>query len=284
LGQAVALGVVHGPAELLPVSSSGHTTLIPWLLGSNYPELEPELRKALEVALHAGAAAGLLIGRPGELRRLDPMLIGVGSVPAGLAGLALERRIEASAGTPASIAAGLLLGGVALAVADRAPRRRRAEDATLRDALWLGVAQASALMPGVSRNGATLAAARLRRFRRGDAARLSRQLAWPVILGAVGLKGWRLRGEPGLRANAVELAAGALVSSISTLVAVRTTAERENEWPLLPYAIYRTALAILVLVRLRRSAGEAGPAWATAPRTKDMPFRCSRASSGDGSK
>jgi undecaprenyl-diphosphatase len=269
LGQAIALGAVHGPAELL---------------GSDYPELAPELRKALEVALHAGAAAGLLLGVPSELRRLDPMLTGLGSVPAGVAGLTLERRIETQAGTPGTIAAGLLLGGLALALADRAPEQRRAEDATVKDALWLGMAQAGALIPGVSRNGATLAAARLRRFRRGDAARLSRQLAWPVIFGAVGLKGWRLRAEPELRANAPELAAGALASSISTLVAVRIIAERENERPLLPYAIYRAVLALLALVRLRRSGGRSGPARASAPRTKDMPFRRSRASSGDGAK
>src|SRR5437763_6183204 len=64
---AVALGVLHGPAELLPISSSGHVTLVPWLLGWPYPELDPELRKAFEVALHAGTAAALLIALRGEV-------------------------------------------------------------------------------------------------------------------------------------------------------------------------------------------------------------------------
>jgi len=66
-GRALALGIVQGPAELLPVSSSAHTTLVPWLLGWSYPELDPELRKAFEVALHAGAAAALLVGLRDEV-------------------------------------------------------------------------------------------------------------------------------------------------------------------------------------------------------------------------
>jgi undecaprenyl pyrophosphate phosphatase UppP len=67
LSHALALGVLHGPAELLPVSSSAHTTLVPWLLGWSYPELDPELRKAFEVALHAGTAAALLVGLRDEV-------------------------------------------------------------------------------------------------------------------------------------------------------------------------------------------------------------------------
>ena len=67
LRHAVALGALHGPAELLPISSSGHVTLVPWLAGWPYPELDPELRKAFEIALHAGTAAALLIGLRGEV-------------------------------------------------------------------------------------------------------------------------------------------------------------------------------------------------------------------------
>ena len=67
IAQAVALGLLHGPAELLPISSSGHVTLVPWLLGWRYPRLDPELRKSFEVALHAGTAAALLVGLRGEV-------------------------------------------------------------------------------------------------------------------------------------------------------------------------------------------------------------------------
>src|SRR5207248_964034 len=94
LSQAVALGALHGPAELLPISSSGHVAVVPWLLGSSYGELDHELRKSLEVALHAGTAAALALSLREELtealRGLDRRrltLIALTSAPAALAGL-----------------------------------------------------------------------------------------------------------------------------------------------------------------------------------------------------
>jgi undecaprenyl-diphosphatase len=145
----------------LPISSSAHVALVPWLLGWDYGELEPEQRKEFEVALHAGTAAALLIMLRGEVsdafRNGWPRslaLLGVASAPAALAGYGLERQIEGRLGTPATIAAGLLGGGIALAWADRAPETRTSGDAGVADALWLGVAQACALVPGVSRSGA----------------------------------------------------------------------------------------------------------------------------------
>lgn len=207
------------------------------------------------MALHTGAAVGLLLGLPADLRGVNPPLIALASVPAGVAGLALERRIEARLGTPATIATGLVAGGIALGLADRAAEARGAEEATYVDGLWLGIAQAVALVPGVSRNGATLAAARWRRFRRADAARLSRQLAWPVILGATALKAWRLRQDE-LGAHGTELTAAALTSSLSTLLAVRFFADAEGERPLLPYAVYRVALGTVALIRLSQRTAD----------------------------
>jgi undecaprenyl-diphosphatase len=254
-GQAVALGALHGPTELLPISSSGHTTAVPWLLGSGYAELDPELRKALEVALHAGAVLGLLIGALPEPRRArrrlaprDLLLIAVASAPAGASGLVLERRIESVLGTPATIAAGFLAGGLAMALTDRAPEDRRAEEAEFRDALWIGLAQAIALAPGISRGGATLAAARWRRFRREDARRLSEELAWPVIAGATVLKAWRVR-QGGLRECRPSLLAGGAASFISTILTVRLS-HRRSAGSLLPYALYRAGIAAAILLRL----------------------------------
>src|SRR4051794_9169811 len=180
---AVALGLLHGPAELLPISSSGHIALIPWLAGWPYANLDPELRKSFEVALHAGTAAALLIALRGEVRgavteidrrRVEIVLLSL--VPPALVTALLERTIERRAGAPAVIAAGLLLGSAAMVAVDGAVQERRHEDAGRADALWLGAAQACALVPGVSRNGATLVAARARRFRREDANVLSRHV------------------------------------------------------------------------------------------------------------
>jgi undecaprenyl-diphosphatase len=263
LSHALALGALHGPAELLPVSSSAHTTLVPWLLGWPYPRLDPELRKAFEVALHAGTAAALLVGLRAEVaeaaRGLDRRrltLLAGSFVPPAIVGYGLERPIERRLGTPPTIALGLALGAAAMWLADvRGAQRRARTDATAADALALGLAQACALMPGVSRNGATLTAARARAFRRADANALSRHVALPVIVGASGLKGARLarRGLPAGVTGA--FAAGIGAAFASTLVSLRLIRAVERDRPLAPYAAYRIALAAVVLLRARRAAG-----------------------------
>jgi undecaprenyl-diphosphatase len=255
--QAVALGALHGPAELLPVSSSGHIEVLPWLAGWNYPRLDDELRKAFEVALHTGTAAALLITLRREVdeavRGLNPrrvLLIALSFAPPALVGYRFERPIEHRFGTPATTAAALVLGAVAMAIADRAPQERHHEEAGVIDALWLGVAQACALMPGISRNGATLAAARIRRFTRADANRLSRHAALPIIAGATALKGFRLsrRGLP--PGAALPFAAGAGAAFVSTLGSTGVIRALERDSSLAPYAVYRIALAGLIVRRL----------------------------------
>lgn len=257
LTHALALGLLHGPAELLPVSSSAHIALVPWLLGWDYGELDPQLRKEFEVALHAGTAAALLIvvrAELGELiRNLSPRVLalaGAASAPAALAGYTLERPIERRLGTPGTIALGLVAGGLALAWADRTPGCRASSDADMVDALWLGLAQASALAPGVSRSGATLAAARHRGFTRDGAGRLSRHVAAPVIAGAALLKARRLRRRGVPPGAAAPLAVGLAASFGSTLAAARIISSVDRGRPLAPYAAYRMVLAAVVLRRL----------------------------------
>jgi undecaprenyl-diphosphatase len=257
---AIALGLLHGPTELLPVSSSGHVAVVPWLCGWPYGRLDPELRKAFEVALHAGTAAALLIGLRHEVgaaaRQLDRRrieLVVLSFLPPAVVGLVLERPIERRLGTPATVVAGLVTGAAAMVVADAfGGARRRREDAGAWDALWLGVAQACALVPGVSRNGATLAAALARGFRREDAGVLSRHVALPIIAGATVLKGVRLarRGLP--RGTAGAFGAGTAASFAASLACVRIVRHVELGHSPLPYAIYRVALAALIAWRLRR--------------------------------
>jgi undecaprenyl-diphosphatase len=262
LGQALLLGALHGPAELLPISSSGHVTLIPWLARWDYERVDPELRKAFEVVLHAGTAAALLITLRAEVqeavRGMQPRVAGqilLSFLPPAVVGLALERPIERHLGTPATIAAGLVCGSIAMAWADRAPQTRHSQQAGAADALWLGLAQASALVPGVSRNGATLAAARMRGFTREDANKLSRHAALPVIAGATLLKAVRLmrRGLP--PESALPIAVGAAASFASTLGSTWLIRQVERDRSLLPYAAYRLALAGVVLYRLRDQSG-----------------------------
>lgn len=261
LRDAVALGLLHGPAELLPVSSSGHVAVVPWLLGWPYSQLDAELRKAFEVALHAGTAAALLVGLRDEVaeaaRGLDRRrveLVVLSFVPPAIVGYTLERPIERRLGTPATIAAGLAAGSLAMVAADlRGSGHRGREDAGAADALALGLAQACALVPGVSRNGATLAAARLRGFAREDSNVLSRHVALPIIVGASALKGTRLaqRGLPPGTARA--FGAGIVASFAATLASIRIIRQVERDRSLMPYAAYRLALAGLVARRLLRA-------------------------------
>jgi undecaprenyl-diphosphatase len=260
--QAVVLGALHGPAELLPISSSGHIAVVPWLAGWNYTRLDDELRKSFEVALHTGTAAALLISLRREVRDavrgLSPRRvwqIGLSFAPPAFFGYRYERSIERHFGTPPTVACGLVAGALAMAVADRSPQERLHEDAGTADALWLGVAQACSLIPGVSRNGATLAAARWRRFTRVDANRLSRHAALPIIAGATVLKGVRLHAR-GLPAGAAApFAAGALAAFVSTLGSTRLIRALERDSSLAPYALYRICLAALIAHRLARESG-----------------------------
>jgi undecaprenyl-diphosphatase len=245
LTEAVGLGLLQGPAELLPVSSSAHLGL---LLGRLRPGLAGSERKEVEVALHAGTALALaLIERRGPRWRL----LAAATAPPALAGAAFEQAIETRLGTPASIAAGLVAGSIAMMAADRGPGRRIAPEANAADGLWLGVAQALALIPGVSRSGATRAAARARGFGRSDAAALSREVAVPVLAGAAALKGFRLaRRRPPAR-DVGTLAAGASVAAASTWAALRAERALAADAPLAVWAAYRTALAAVILAALR---------------------------------
>jgi undecaprenyl-diphosphatase len=262
---ALALGLVHGPAELLPISSSAHTILIPWLAGWPYARLDGELRKSFEVALHTGAGAALALHLRRELLRdaahVDRRRAGVIALalaPAALAGLLLGGAIERRLGGPRSIAAGLVAGAVAMALADagagadEATGGRGQDDASTRDGLALGLAQAAALIPGVSRNGATLTAARARGFGRGAAQALSWHAGLPVIFGASLLKGARMRRDGVPHEQRAALALGCASAFASTLASARLLDRRLREGQsLMPYALYRCALAALVVWRLR---------------------------------
>jgi undecaprenyl-diphosphatase len=278
--RAAALGLVQGPSELLPVSSSAHLILLPWLAGWEWDRLDPELRKSFEVALHGGAAGALLVGQrrviAEELRSFDARraaVLALSFAPAGIAGCALERPIERRLGGPRATAAGLLAGAAAMVVADRHPQLRGRGEAQVADGLALGLAQAAALVPGVSRNGATLAAARWRGFTRRQANLLSRTVALPPIIGATLLKGSRLRRrgvDPSMRRA---MGVGVAASFASTLASQRLIRLVERDRALWPYAAYRAALAGIVLARLwrrsraasRRAASPASPAAVTAP-------------------
>jgi len=239
--ESAALGLLQGPAELLPISSTAHLELLGRRL-DGYARLSAAGRKELAVALHAGSALALAAGGlPGRERwgRLA-----LATAPAALAGLLLEGPIERRLSAPGAIALGLVAGSAALVAADRSAQARTASDAGLADAAWLGLAQAAALAPGVSRSGAVRSAARARGFTRTAAAELAAETALPVLAGATALKGARLAARRPGRRELAALAAGAGAAALSTAAARAVV--RRFEPPAWVWAGYRLALAAAV--------------------------------------
>ncbi len=275
--QAALLGLVHGPTELLPVSSSAHTALIPWLLRWPAAELDPDLRKSLEVALHTGAGLALALDSRAGARptRSEIPLLVLSLLPPATAGYLFEGFIERRLSGPRAIAAGLLVGSLGMWLADGQPgcRGRGRRGAEPLDGLVLGLAQAAALVPGVSRSGATLTAARLLGFRGPDAQELSRLTAGPVIAGASVLKARRLfaRGLPPRLAGPLALAAASSLASTLLMLRLRVgpgpvgfqgrgraSARRGacgRTDSLRGYALYRCGLALLIAARTSSARG-----------------------------
>lgn len=212
------------------------------------------------MALHAGAMAAWLLAPKGggtetltDLRRSirRPAFIALAVGPPAAAGLLLEAPIERRLGTPATIALGLAVGSLAMLYADRRQPTRSFGDAGAADGLALGLAQASALFPGVSRSGATIAAARIRGWGRRDSRRVANLVGLPVIAGAAMLKGLRVLQHPPEAGERTAMAMGAGASFGSAWLVARVLG-RPQGGSLTPYAAYRLALALAIAARLRR--------------------------------
>jgi undecaprenyl-diphosphatase len=207
-GQAFVLGIVQGLTELLPISSSGHLILVPWVAEWTYLEENDRFNQTFDVALHLGTLVAVAAYFWGDLVRLvrawivtlgrrkietpDERIawfVLVATIPAGLAGVLGEDLIADSLGEPWQIAILLAAGALLLLWADRFPENRAMGDLGLRHAVLMGLAQALALAPGVSRSGITITAGRFMGLDRDGAARFSFLLLLPAVLGAVVLKG-----------------------------------------------------------------------------------------------
>lgn len=206
--QALVLGVVQGATELLPISSSGHLILVPWLFEWTYLEENDAFNQTLDVSLHLGTciAVGAYFWRDvvelvrawlGTLRRRSiatpaerlAWAVVVATIPAALVGFALEDLIADHLGEPWQIAIFLAAFGLLLGWADRRPATDTIERVRVRQGLWVGLAQCLALMPGVSRSAITITAARFLGLDRDASARFSFLLLLPITLGAVLFKG-----------------------------------------------------------------------------------------------
>ncbi|MFZ9442959.1 MAG: undecaprenyl-diphosphate phosphatase [Ilumatobacteraceae bacterium] len=266
---AIVLGLVQGLSEFLPISSSGHLLLVPWLF--DWDDLGDEsIKKAFDVALHMGTLIAViayyrrdvvLYARDGiativrrqrpqtEHGRMAWMLV-VASVPAAVVGVAFESFIDEQLGKPWIIAVSLIGFGVLLAWADRRRGEKSLNSLTLRDATIIGAAQVLALNPGTSRSGISMSAARSRGFSRDAAARFSFLLSIPVTAGAVLVKVGGLVSDGIPEGLLIPMIVGVITAGISGWLAVWGLMRLIRTKSFDGFVIYRVLLGIGVLVVL----------------------------------
>ncbi|HEX4982949.1 MAG TPA: undecaprenyl-diphosphate phosphatase [Ilumatobacteraceae bacterium] len=264
---AIVLGLVQGLSEFLPISSSGHLLLVPWLFGWDDFD-SAEVEKAFDVALHLGTVVAAIFYFRNDLivyvreglrlviRRERPTtpegrlawLLMLSTVPAAAVGAVFESEIDSKLGKPVIIAVSLIVFGLALAWADRSVGQRKVDGYGVRDAVVVGAAQALALNPGTSRSGITMTAARRLGFDRDAAARLSFLMMIPVTGGAIMFKMVRLVGDGIPDGLLPPMIVGIVTSGISGWLAVWGTLRLVRTRSFNPFVIYRLGLGLLVLV------------------------------------
>jgi undecaprenyl-diphosphatase len=248
---AFVLGIVQGLAEFLPISSSAHLVLAPWLLKWEDPGL------VFDVALHLGTLLALLLyywrewlelvssifNGDTQKRQLLLLLI-VASVPGAIIGLAFEKQAETIFRSPMLIAIAMAVLGVALWFFDRiSPQKRTIREMRYSDALFIGLSQAFAIVPGVSRSGSTITMARALGIDREDAANFSFLMATPIIAGAGLVEGRHLMHSAMTADVLVGFTAAAIFGLIAISALIRFVRTRTYE----PFAIYRILAAIFVI-------------------------------------
>lgn len=264
LFHAIVLGIIQGLSEFLPISSSAHLALTPWLL--HWPE--PGL--SFDVALHTGTLVAVLAYFRAEWIRLiraawqivttrkvasesqrRVVLLVIATIPGGIAGLFLDKYAETTFRAPALIAWAMIILGILLWLADRSAREvRTLSDMKPGDALLIGIAQIFALIPGVSRSGSTITAGLADRFDRESAAVFSFLMSMPIIAAAAILKVPHVLHEQGLSAP---LVAGVLASAISGWLAIAALLRYVTRRSYGVFALYRVlaGVAVLVIVHYR---------------------------------
>jgi undecaprenyl-diphosphatase len=277
--EAIILGIVQGLTEFIPISSSAHLIIIPWLFDWNDPALTS---LPFDVALHLGTLVAVLaffaddwlrLIRAGITslveRRINPdpdrrlaWLLVIGSIPGGIAGVLMESRIEGwfhQANHPikpaAMVAMAVIIAllGLALLMAEQLARHeRRMDSLSLRDGIVVGLAQALAIFPGVSRSGSTITAGLAIGIEREDAARFSFLLSAPIIAGA-GLKSL-LDIYDAYQANTlahnelVLFPIGVIAAAISGYLTIKYLLRFLQRNPTNVFVYYRWALAIFIVV------------------------------------
>jgi undecaprenyl-diphosphatase len=265
--EAILLGIVQGLTEFLPISSSGHLIIVPWLQDYRFLLENPDFNKTFDVALHAGTLVGavgyfwtdvrrlLLAGlrstRARAIRDADERvawLIVVATIPAVIVGGLGGDWIDDNLGEPWMIAILLIVFGAVLMHADRRPQRRSVDDGRLRDGILIGTAQAIALAPGTSRSGVTISAARYLGFDRDSAARLSFLMLIPAVLGATVYKAIESISEGVPDGVVGPMIAGTIAAALSGYAAIAWLLALVRRHSYDGFAYYRFAAGAVILL------------------------------------
>jgi len=253
--EAIILGIIQGITEFLPVSSSAHLVILPWFF--RWRGVVDTI--SFDVALHFGTLLALLIyfkddwlGILRTIPRRDSIIwkIAIGTIPAGLIGFLFHDFFE-SVRDPIIIVFTLCFVSVLMIISEKVYRRSHhsgIERLSPLDALFIGVAQAFALVPGVSRSGITIVAGLTRGLRRDDSARFSFLLGTPAILGASLLEAKKLAGSGGVDYSI--FITGILTSAITGYIAIRFLMGFFQGHTLIPFAYYRFFLASVIIISI----------------------------------
>jgi undecaprenyl-diphosphatase len=251
---AIVLGIVQGLSEFLPISSSGHLLIVPWLFGWDDFAGNIGLERTFDVALHLGTLVGALIYFRADLlrvartdRRLGWLLL-IASIPGGIVGALFESTIDDHLSQFWLIGTMLIVFGVVLLWADRLAGTREADDFGVRDAVLMGSGQAIALAPGVSRSGITITVARKLGFDRDSSARLSFLMSLPIIAGAVAYKAQKVLRDGFPEGFAAPFAWGIVASAITGYAAVWGTLRLVRTRSFTPFVVYRVFAGAAVIV------------------------------------
>ncbi len=274
--EALLLGVVQGLTEFLPISSSGHLILVPWLQNYHYLQDHESFNKTFDVALHAGTLLAVLAYFRIEIVRLLGALwrslrrrtvegaeqrlawaLVVGTIPAVIAGGLGESFIEDHLGDPWQIAILLIVFGLVLAYADRRPQREGLEEVGPRQGLYIGLAQVLALAPGVSRSGITISAGRFLGLDRDSAARMSFLLLAPVTAGAVVYKAYKALSEGLPHGVAGPMLVGTAAAAISGYLAIAGLLAIVRRRSYDPFVVYRVLAGVTVLLLIATGVRDA---------------------------
>jgi undecaprenyl-diphosphatase len=272
--QAFTLGIVQGFTELLPVSSSGHLILVPWLFDWHYLETHDSFNKTFDVALHLGTLVAVVVYfwtdvvnltvaafRALAKRRIETederivWYVLAASVPAAIAGALGEHAFEKHFGAPWQIAIFLAVFGVVLWLGDRRPERHEIRDLTFRQTLAIGASEILALMPGVSRSGITISTSRFLGLTRDAAARFSFLMLIPIVLGAVlytGLKHVVLNPLPA--GSKGPFVVGTIAAAGAGLIAIDALLGYVRRRDYSPFVVYRLAVAVAIFAIIASGA------------------------------